>query len=260
MKELKAIALLLIVCFQTNASKKTLSENETFIDQRNKSIIFDFFMNYDLQIRIKESFCMLDLVSSNDLGKFIIEKNQIEFKNTKFELNYFSNKKKTLKRLLLVRSENIDAYTFLYKGHNVNGILFNLAPFTSIEYDDRGNINKITRSSSGKYPKIEFAFEHSADLQKTKIKTYFLSEGKMRLNSWDEYLLWNDKNKIIQKIIYQRSVKDLIYNDKGYVQSFNYDTHTDFEDFDWNYEYDDNDNWIRKYNEKVKISFTRKIK
>ncbi|CAM1338969.1 hypothetical protein [Tenacibaculum aestuarii] len=268
MKILKGKLFLLIVIIFIN-NNYSISKNDDYIVFNKKKVqvqnemLINLFINLELTEKNYNLSSIMDYVP--DLNKKKI--NRIEFSSNlggfheKLFFNY-SKQKLVEVNYSIDRNDGEGVKIFNYKLEYINNYLksiyLNNRKKYQLEYNYQGKFSTI--SFTLREVSYIYNIEYSSKDNNAELRLDVIKNGKVYIgNKYNKTkIFWDKEYRLTSFEIDRYSTNHISYNSNGDVVSFQSITSRPIpSDIQWNYSYDENTNWVKRYNKEIIIN--RKI-
>jgi len=234
-----------------------LANSKKDIKRINRSLIIDFFMNYELSTKNGNLSTILDFFPSSDCSNYkeVVVHSNVGGNNGICKFVY--GKKGEVLNVSFVVRNRVYNYDFVYKGKLLSYINLTDKKIVEFSYDKKGVVKTITRLKQGMA--FEYNFNYSEVEKKYDIKLFVTRDDKKRPSSSKYYAQLDNNHRLESFFIDVYSVKNIKYTDSFDILSSSFaDVNEDNNKIGWDYvKIDDKGNWLeRKLN---KVTFKREI-
>jgi hypothetical protein len=247
---------LFIVSILTIFSLKMNAQSKKQIEQINKSIIFDLFINFELTQPNIYVPAIIDHIPTSDTKGFKIVNLKSDIGDVDWSTKIYFSKTGEIKSLQNVIHGEIMKYKFIYKKGKLAYFGVNGKKAAIIKYDKLGIIKSILRVK-GK-SKLVCGFKYDKTEKKFTID-FNITRDKKKLDcDFNYFVKLDDQYRIKDFFFNDYSHKNMSYDEQGKIKSFEFEIEGGLAKTSWNYTKKDNkENWVER--ESKGIYFTRGI-
>ena len=242
-------ALLFLNC--TGKISELLKKAEQ-IDKVNNTIIYDLFLNYELSEKNRNLSAIIDYLPSisGDLVSEIKMESSVAGNDEITVFTYNETGNLSSIKYQVDRGDSRPS-RYIYELFYNSGYLthINIADKRRIDfkYDSMGRIASINRRKNEEVV-FEYTFEYLPDSNKADITLYVVQSEDRRISNRPYYVSWDSQSRLDAYNFDVYSANSYSYNnDTGTLSAIYFDrVDSDNNKIEWEYEYDDSGNWIKK--------------
>jgi hypothetical protein len=220
------------------------------VQKLNNSLIFDFFMNYELTEKNGNLVTIVDFIPSFNNSNYNQIKLESNIGGENQHCSFIYNDNGTIGNIAYEVNEKIYRYDLIYKGSKLTNIKITGKPKISFVYDKNGRLLTINRERGGGV--FAYNFEYAEGENEAQIKLIVIQNEKINPSTSKYYVTWNSAYKIESYCLVQYCSKNIMYTDKLEISSYSFSSVNEDKNIaTWEYTaFDDKQNWtLRKSKE-----------
>lgn len=227
-----------------------LLDEATETERLNQTLIYDFFISYELTEKNWNSQALLNYAPQIHVGQAKQITVDSEIVGQEEYITYKFNEQGNLMQIIyqVDRGGNDFSryyYDLYYQDGRLSYIYIGDKRKIEFTYSELNRLTAITRNKNEAI--FEYHFEYQPGQHRADIKLEVIKDGEKRASSRPYFVEWDDELRLRAFSIDTYQTHDIVYSEQGTPVAMQFDaTKQSDVDLSWEYIYDDKGNWIEK--------------